>query len=93
MYTQFCHDLTQFLGNKFHKVDHIFRFASETFAQFRVLRSNTHRTCIQITHTHHDAAHCHKGCCGKTKFLCTKDRCHCYITACHQLAVRFKTDS
>ena len=92
MYPQFCHVFTQILSDKFHKVLHIFRFAFESLAQFRILCCHTHRTGIQITYTHHHASHGYQWCGGKTKFLCTQNGCDGNITTAHQLTVCLDTD-
>ena len=89
--TKFCHVLTKFLSDKSHKVDDILRFSFETLSKLRILCCNTYRAGIEITYTHHDASHCYKWSCGKTKFLCTKNCCNGNITSCHQLTVCLDT--
>ena len=54
--TELRHDFTNFLSNEAHEVDRMLWFAGEALAQFRVLSSDTHRTRVQMTHAHHNAA-------------------------------------
>ena len=54
--TELRHDLANFLSNEAHEVDRMLRFAGEALAQFRVLSGDAHRTRVQMTHAHHDAA-------------------------------------
>ncbi len=50
------HDLPHFFGNKEEEIDHIFRLARKLLTQLRVLRGNAHRTGIEVTFAHHNAA-------------------------------------
>ena len=92
-HTQFCHIFTKLLGNKFHKVLNIFRFAFESLSQLRILGSYTNRTGVQIADSHHYTAHSYKRCCSKTEFLCTKKCCNCNITTAHQFTVCLNADT
>ena len=76
-----------------HKVDDVFRFSAEVLAKFRILCCHTNRTCIQITHPHHNASHSYKWCCRKSKFLCSKDCCNCHVTTTHQFSICLNTDT
>jgi hypothetical protein len=71
---QLRHDFPDFLGNEAHEVNDIFRFAAEALAQFGFLRGHTHGARIQVTHPHHDTAHRHEWCGGKTKFFSPEQR-------------------
>ena len=88
-----CHIFSQFLSNKSHKVFYIFRFSAEAFTKLRILCCNPYRTCVQITYTHHYAAHSYKRSCRKAEFFCTEKCCNCNITATHQFTVCLNTNT
>src|SRR5439155_20993334 len=66
---ELCHYFAKFLGDEAHEVDHMIRITPEFGAERRVLRSNTDRTSIQVTNTHHDASHRDQRRRGETEFL------------------------
>ena len=66
---QLGHMLTHFLGNEAHEIDHVGRIAREFLAQFGILRGDAHRTGVQVTDAHHDAAQGHQRRGGKAEFL------------------------
>ena len=45
-----------FFSDELKKVDHELWFARETGPELRILRCHSNGTCIEMTHTHHDAA-------------------------------------
>ena len=87
------HVLTKFLCDKLHKVLNIFRLSFKSLSEFRILCCNTYRAGIEITYTHHYAAHCYKRCCCKSILFCSKKCCHKHITACHKFTVCLNTDT
>ena len=91
MNTKTCHIFSHFLSYKSHKVFYVFRFSPETLTKLRILCGNTDRTGIQITYTHHNASHCYKRSCCKTKFLCSEKRCDHNITSAHELSICLDT--
>ena len=90
--TELGHQLANFFGNHAHEIDDVLRFAHESLAQLRVLRRNTNRAGIQMANAHHDTAHCHEWCGGKTKFLSAEQRSDDYIATGFQLAIGFDDD-
>ena len=87
---QHSHIFAHLLRDKVHKVHHIFRLAMELFAQLRILRSNAHRTGVEIANAHHNAAQGYQRCRRKAKLLSAKQRRNNNIASCHQLAVSFQ---
>ena len=87
LYAKLCHILTKLFSDETHEVLNILRLSCKALTKLRVLCSNSCRTCIQVTYSHHYAAHCYKRSCRKTEFLGSKTRCYCHITATHQLTV------
>ena len=85
--SKFCHIFTEFLRYKFHEMNHIFRFPFKTFPKFRILSRHSHRTAVLIADSHHHTSQCHKRCCGKPEFFCSKKRCNRHISSTHQLSV------
>jgi len=53
--TEFRHDFPNVLGEENEEIDHVFRSADESLAEFRVLRRHADRTGVQVTLAHHDA--------------------------------------
>ena len=80
------------LSDKTHEIHNIFRFSGKTFSQFRILCSDTNRTCIQVADTHHDASHRYQWSCSKTEFLCTKHCRYSNITTTHEFSVCLNAD-
>ena len=54
---ELCHVLPHLFGKEEEEIDDVLRLARETRAQHRVLRSDANRAGVQVTLTHHDAAH------------------------------------
>ena len=54
------HQLSRFLGDPQQILDDAVGRAREPFAQRRILRRDAHRTGVQVTHAHQDAAERHE---------------------------------
>ncbi len=70
-----------------------FRLTAEPGPQHRILRGNAHRTGVQMTFAHHDAAQSHQWHGGKTKLLCAQQRRDRDVTPGLQLAVGLNPDA
>ena len=55
--TQLRHDFAQMLRNETHEIHNMLGLAGKFFTQPRILRGHTHRTGIQMTDAHQNAAH------------------------------------
>ena len=87
--SEFRHIFSELLGNKPHEVLYILRFSLETFAKFRILCSNSHRTGIQITYAHHHTAKRYKRSCRKSEFFRSQKCRDRHISSAHQFSVCF----
>ena len=90
---EFGHVLAHFLSDEAHEVDYICWVAGESLAQFGVLCRHPHRTGIEMTDPHHDAAERHQGSGGKAEFLGSEECGDHHIAARLQLPVRFDCDT
>ena len=87
------HQLTNFLGDELHEVDDEFGLAAEAGAQLRILCGNTHRTCVEVTDTHHYAATHHQRCRCEAELFRAEQRGHHHVAAGLQLAVGLYHDA
>ena len=85
--------LAHFFGEKLEERLHELGLAGEAFAKLRVLSRNPHRTGVQVTHPHQDAAaDDHRG--GrKTKLLRSEQRRDDHIATGLHLAINLKGDA
>jgi hypothetical protein len=72
--TQLGHDFTHLFGHKRKHVHNMLGLTRKERAQFFILRSNAHRTCVEVALPHHDAPSGHQ--CGgsNAKLLGTEHR-------------------
>ena len=85
---QLRHDFPHILGNEAHKINHVVRVPHEVLAQFWILGGHPHRTGIQVTDSHHDAAQGYQGSGGKTKLLRPQQGSNHHIPPGFHLAIR-----
>ena len=74
------HQLTNFLSNKVHEVHHVISSPHKLFTELRILRRNTHRAGVFVTHAHHNTTHHHQRCSRKTIFLSPEQGGNHHIT-------------
>ena len=55
--SEFGHDFAHFHGEERHEIDDVLGFASEVFAEFRVLGGDADRAGVFLADAHEDAAH------------------------------------
>ena len=91
--TELRHDVAHFLGDEEEIIDHMLWFASEFFAQFRVLCRHAYGAGVQVALAHHDAAFHHQRCCGETKFIRTQQCANRHVAAGFHLAVGLHADA
>ena len=87
------HMLAHLLGDHAHEVDDVGRIAGEFRAQLGILRRHTHRTGVEMTYPHHDAAERHQCRGGESELLGAEQRRDHHVAASFQLAVGFNRDA
>ena len=80
-------NFTHFLSVECDQVHNLVRVTSVFGPQFRILRTDAHRTCVRLTLTYHDTAHRDQGRCSDTVFFGTQHRSHHDITTCAQTTI------
>ena len=81
------HDLPRLLSNKKQVVHDVLGLAMKLLSQLGVLRCNPHRTGVQVTLTHHDAAQRDQRCRRKSDFFGTEQRPDHDVATCLDAAV------
>ena len=71
---QLRHHFADLFGDEQEEVLHEFRLAGEPFPQHRVLRGDTDRAGVEVTHPHHDAAGHHQRSRGEAELLGAEQR-------------------
>ena len=69
------------------EVDHVLRLADKALAQNRVLRGNAHRTGVEMTLAHHNAACSHQRRGGAAKFVSAQKCADHHIASGAQTAI------
>ena len=85
--TKLGHQLACFFGDHKQVIDYVFGFACKLLAQLRILRSDPHRTSVEMTLTHHDAAERDQRRGRKTKLFGAQHRGNHHVAARLQTAV------
>lgn len=70
------HDFTYLLRQIEKEVDHVLRRALESFTQGFLLRGDTDRARVEMTHARHDAALGYHGDGAEAKLVGSQDSCH-----------------
>ena len=90
---QLGHMLTHLLGDEAHEIHHVGWIALKFLAQLGILRGDPHRTGVEVTDPHHDAAQGHQGSGCKAEFLGAKHRSNDDVAARLQLSVGLHSDA
>ena len=90
---EFGHVLPHLFSKEEEEIDDVLRLARETRAQHRVLRSDANRAGVQVTLTHHDAAHGYERRGRKTELLRAQQSRNHHVPARLQLAVGLDFDT
>ena len=72
--TELCEVFAHLFSNVFEEVHDKLWLTAKSLPQLWILRSNAHRTCVQVANAHHDATTHHKRSRCETKFFSTKKR-------------------
>src|SRR5690606_1966758 len=67
------HQLSNFLGNHVHEVDHVIGTTHEFLSELGILGGDSYRTSIQVTHPHHYTSQHHERCGCKAELLRTQE--------------------
>src|SRR5579885_2394223 len=87
------HIFAQFFCDKHHEVNYMLGLALELLAKLRILSCDAHRTGIQMTDTHHDAAGGDECCAGKSKLLGAQQGSNRHVATGLELAIGLNGDS